>query len=218
MTTLPATSTVDDLVEPPASTAQVDLVAVPATEGTSAPEQHDARSVPTVERRWNKKLGIACVIMVALCGTWAFWPLAQPPTANQELPTAPMMVASADRPRPLDLAAFQAPLWVAPIPPPAPPPPPPPPPPLKLQLIAITTGEDGSHNARAALIFDPDQNKLFTLTVGQTIGGRTVTKITESGVDVHDSAGTRQLSLKSDRSPQREPVPAAAKDPGEATP
>ena len=110
-------------------------------------------------------------------------PQVSDPTANQ--------VSSR---RPLDLAAFRTPIWVVPPPPPAPPAPPPPPPPLKLQLIAITT--EGEQHVPAALVYDPDQDKLLAIHAGDTIGGRKVEKITLDKVHIRDSAGERVLALR----------------------
>jgi hypothetical protein len=96
------------------------------------------------------------------------------------------------------LAAFRTPLWVAPPPPPAPPAPAPPPPPLKLQLIAIVA-DTADSNEHAALVYDPDQDKLLTLHRGDAIGGRRIEQVTSQSVQIRDAAGMRTLSLRSDQ-------------------
>lgn len=184
---------------------------VHAADGGDVDERARVREHPTP--RLSRTLVLACSGMIALTAAWGFWPQSRvEPTEPQPHLTA-TLVASIAQSRPLDLAAFQAPLWVAPIPPPAPPAPPPPappPPPLKLQLIAITTGEEAgggtAANTFTALIYDPDQGKLFTLSAGQVITGRTIVRITESLVELREeSAGradglVRTLSLKSEAS------------------
>src|SRR5690606_12458995 len=74
--------------------------------------------------------GIGCAMALGAGAFWALRPLGEP-----EAPSAALAVETDGRvaaapPPPLDLAAFNAPLWVAapePPPPAAPPPPPPPP-------------------------------------------------------------------------------------------
>lgn len=172
----------------------------------TAPREADAVpvSVTVPTRRLSRQLAGCCIGMMALCAAWAIWPQAK--TTSTQPKSISTMVASTERARPLDLAAFQAPLWVAPIPPPTPPPPPPPPPPLKLQLIAITSSARDGQGELAALIYDPDLSKLFTLTAGQVIGGRTIVRVTESSVELRSSAGSQQLSLRASGTPARESV------------
>lgn len=138
----------------------------------------------------------ACAAAVAVMGVFAFWPLRaseQPKPPYPKLLTATSPNISA----PVDLQAFRAPLWVVPPPPPPPPAPPPPPPPLKLQLVAITSAGGGAAS-RAALVYDPDQDKLLTLHVGDSVSGRKIEKITSERVHVRDTGGERILSLRSD--------------------
>ena len=145
------------------------------------------------------RLRVACGSAVAVCLAWALWPLgsttaAPPVAAGESAATTSLALA------PLDLVAFNAPLWVIPAPPPAPPAPPPPPPPLKLQLIAIVaeqTGVGGSERP-AALLYDPDQDKLFTVHEGDTLQGRRIEKVTDARVHIRDQSGERILSLRSD--------------------
>ena len=160
-------------------------------------------SVCSRARAISRPMWLSCIGCVAIVGTWAFWPLGDSNSTvpNTTLATDPAKSSSppSQAPQPLQLAAFQTPLWVAPIPPPAPPTPPPPPPPLKLQLIAITSGPSEHPEARGALIFDPDQSKLLTVSVGDRIGSRTVLRITDAMVELDDAQGSRQLALKGER-------------------
>lgn len=135
------------------------------------------------------------IILLTSATAYALWPLGSAaPSAPESLPDAAPRAPA--KPRALDLAAFRAPLWVAPIPPPPPPAPPPPPPPLKLQLIAISS--DPAHATFSATIFDPDSNKLLTLSQGQSIDGRTISRISAGSIDLKDARGTRTLALRPD--------------------
>lgn len=141
--------------------------------------------------------------MAAACVAWAFWPLRAAVLPSSLKPLAPSSAMTPRKANPLELAAFRAPLWVAPPPPPAPPTPSAPPPPLKLQLIAIIAGpNDGSSSdldrTRAALLYDPDQDKLITVHQGETLNGRTIERITENDVRIRDGAGARTLALRAD--------------------
>ncbi len=119
---------------------------------------------------------------------------------------------------PLDLKAFDAPLWklppkpveVAAVPPPAPPAPPPP---LKLQLVGILTEPSAENSgatllpARAAL-FDPDSNKIYTVPVGGAVLRYRVKSITSEFVELVDAQlpNLPPYSLKM-RSSEFEPTP-----------
>ena len=180
---------------------------------------HDRLVSSTGTGHWATSAALTA--MALGIGVWALWPLG--PTHAAADTEASKIVASGaassalrvfDLSKPLDLAAFRTPLWVSPPPPPIPPQPPPPPPPLKLQLIAIVEGDAGhgaiSPTPRSALIYDPDQDKLLSLTEGQSVQGRTVERISATGVDIKDQNGTRSLSLKSD--PPREGAAVMAAD------
>jgi hypothetical protein len=156
---------------------------------TDAEPISDRRAAPPAMR--SRPLRAGCAICAIGSLTWAFWPL--------------RATVLAIPPKPLDLAAFRTPLWVAPPPPPAPPAPQPPPPPFRLQLIAIisdagaTKGGSAASNSvgvRAALLYDPDQDKLFTVHQGETLNGRTIERITEKDVLIRDGAGARTLALR----------------------
>ncbi len=136
---------------------------------------------------------------VALLGSclWAFWPLGPSRLGVPEIGVAAEAPAEPASPV-LDVAAFNAPLWVAPPTQPPPPPAPsvvatpPPPPPLKWQLLAIVREGD----AYKALVYDPDADKVLTLAEGDHAGPRRVARITPTSVDVRDGAGVRTLALR----------------------
>lgn len=85
---------------------------------------------------------------------------------------------------PLDLAVFDAPLWVASPEPPKPPKPPVPEvaPPLRLRLVGIEVDQAGS----TALLFDPDAAMIVRAAIGDTVGrgaaGQTVRSIDAAAV------------------------------------
>lgn len=161
-----------------------------------------AASTPA-SRRLTPLRGV-CGGAIALCAAWAMWPLG--PSAATATPSRPSATEHDSKTTslvmaPLDLVAFKAPLWVIPPPPPAPPPPPPPPPPLKLQLVAIVTESAGLGKSEraAALLYDPDQDKLLTVHEGETLQGRKVERITDARVHIRDASGERVLSLRADQ-------------------
>jgi hypothetical protein len=52
------------------------------------------------------------------------------------------------------------------------------------------------HGTYEAVLFDPDTDKLYSVREGDSMGTRTVERVSASGVDLRDSAGTRTLALK----------------------
>jgi hypothetical protein len=129
---------------------------------------------------------------VTACGVWAFAPLEHPRVEVPALPAAAPQ--EAPERRPIELAAFRAPLWVAP---PAPPPParpepaPPPPPPLKFQLLAIVREAE----MLKAVLYDPDTDRLLVVAEGEPLGARRVERVHPTTVDIRDDRGIRTLSL-----------------------
>jgi hypothetical protein len=142
-------------------------------------------------RRGVLPVVIAGGAVVAL-SIWALRPLPridvgepEPARAVPEQPAPPQLA--------LDLAAFRAPLWVAP-----PPPPPPaptiaaaPPPPLKLQLVAVLREPEGYR----AVLYDPDADKLIFASEGQALGTRTIETVTRSDVKIRTGQALQTLSL-----------------------
>jgi hypothetical protein len=170
------------------------LVGEPLAVATDA-GQISSRSV--VPLTGSIRLRIVCAAMLLGCAVWACWPLGGAGALPTIKPFKPDTNVKLVAKKSLDLAAFRAPLWVVPPPPPAPPGPPALPPPLKLQLIAIISPDE--HNpARAALLYDPDQDKLLTVHEGESLQGRRIEKITEARVHIRDSAGERILALRAD--------------------
>lgn len=153
---------------------------------------------------------VVCAAFIAAVGAWSFWPLGGivDPSANPAVLPNPAAKPTTSSPPELRIAAFSAPLWVAPPAPPpapAPKPEPPPPPPLRLQLLAVVN-QDGAYEA---VLFDPDADKLYTVREGGTLGSRTVERVDATGVDLKDDAGTRTLALKSDGVQARDQVKGA---------
>ncbi|MGH7245261.1 MAG: hypothetical protein ACREJD_17750 [Phycisphaerales bacterium] len=88
----------------------------------------------------------------------------------------------------LDLALFNAPLWVAPPKPAEPEMPPPPivPPPLRLQLVGVELDQTRPR----ALLFDPDAAAIVHVAVGEVAKGFVVRSIDDAAV-VLESADRR---------------------------
>jgi hypothetical protein len=132
-------------------------------------------------------------LCVAVCGVWAFLPLepagVDVPEIAQDSGAAPQAA-----PLSLDLAAFNAPLWVAPPPPKVAEaiPPAPPLPPLRWQLLAIVREDAGFK----ALVYDPDTDKLLVLGEGDQSGPRRIARVSPTSTDVRDGAGVRTLALR----------------------
>lgn len=136
----------------------------------------------------------------ALAAWWAFRPLPMPRLeASFSAPTPEESVPRLQRPA-VDLAAFSAPLWVAPPAPPATPPitdPPKPLPPLRVQVLAIVVdAEDIGHEPEfSVLIYDPDADRVLSLRSGDQVAGRTIARITRSTVEFRERDRTRTMAL-----------------------
>lgn len=157
---------------------------VPASESADDPGARQGRRI----------IGhVLTLVCIAACGVWAFMPLGP---AQVEVPQISPAAAAAGQPTPaaLDLAAFNAPLWVAPAAP-SPPPPAvaeaPPPPPLKWQLLAIVREDMGYR----ALVYDPDSDRLLVLREGDETGPRRVERVTATTLDVRNEGGVSVRSL-----------------------
>jgi hypothetical protein len=151
-------------------------------------------------------VGAACV-----CAAWAVWPLSRQAILPFERP-APPSESSAPHLEapPLNLAAFDAPLWREPVlaaaepVPPSAPPPPPPPPPLKLQLLGIVGEPSGDTITYRAALYDPDSDRIIVVTSGDTVAGRTVTTVEAGSVALALGTTTHTLLLRPDRPPAAE--------------
>ena len=172
--------------------------------------------------------GVAIVAAVLAAATWSLWPLDTPGVMPSSLSSEASSLAGADADAlarddaspeqtlpELDLAAYCAPIWVAPPPPPTPPPPPPPQPPkppLRLQLIAIIeepasiVGTAGSNTTitRAALCYDPERDAMVTIRDGQRApaagepawGGRTgIARVTRTSLTLGEGPHSSTLTL-----------------------
>ncbi len=158
--------------------------------------------------RIARSLTIFGTALFASLSWWAFKPLATNPSSlpsTNDLSLANPLSESGTSPAgpsssaslALDLAAFRAPLWVAPPAPPPPPAPVPtkPPPPLKWQLLAIEHDERGD----SALLYDPDADTLLRFRPGESLGDRAIEKITTASVEIRDAGTVRTLALRPDR-------------------
>lgn len=143
----------------------------------------------------GSRRGVALAGLGALAAGSALW--AMSPLAPPEFPSPPTPhpePAVSAEPVGVDVAAFRAPLWVAPPPPPVPEPAPPPPPPLRLELLAIVAGA-GEYRA---VLYDQEADKLLVVAPGQTLGPRTVAAITARDLVIQGSEGARTLSLEAE--------------------
>lgn len=139
----------------------------------------------------------------ALAAVWAFLPVSLPVRTDTE---ATVDVAPVD-PRmhqlpPLNLAAFDAPVWVVP-PAPEPPvvaaPPPPPPPPLKLQLLGVSVEQTVDGPVYRAVLYDPDVDAIHVVAAGESVAGRRVTRVTSSDVSIALGDSHATLALRPDQ-------------------
>jgi len=155
---------------------------------------------PVAPARASAVHAVVAMAILGALGWWAFKPL--PQVTIEPIPhrAAPATMPGTDEPTrlALDLAAFQAPLWIAPPAPPAPAPTPkpePPPPPLRLQILAIVRNSDDEQGDRA-LLYDPDTDKPIWVRGGQVIGSRTVERVSSDSVRIRDGTRLRTLALR----------------------
>ncbi|MCC6284910.1 MAG: hypothetical protein IT439_06340 [Phycisphaerales bacterium] len=125
---------------------------------------------------------------------WACWPL--PPARSAELAGADAASPAPEPALELDRAPFAAPIWVeppAPPPPPAPEPEPPAPTAPNIQFLGIATEE----GRRCALVFDEAADRISTVREGDPVAGCTITRISESRLEVrNDQGNTFTFELK----------------------
>jgi len=53
--------------------------------------------------------------------------------------------------------------------------------------------QDGVYEA---VLFDPEADKLYTVRQGESLGARTVERVSATGVDLRDTSGLRTLALR----------------------
>ncbi|CAG0985503.1 hypothetical protein PHYC_02000 [Phycisphaerales bacterium] len=154
----------------------------------------------TLARR-TKAIVAALSAGTMACGVFAVWPLSPieiGTTANLEREpendiAPPLLHASSQALPPFDVAAFDAPVWLAPPTPiaettaastPAPP--------LRLQLLGIVSDRGAYH----AVIYDPDADRVVVVSGGDTLAGRTIDRIGPDSVAIRDDSGVRTLALR----------------------
>lgn len=147
-----------------------------------------ARRVPSL---WPHV--VVCVLALTGSIAWAMWPSreTQLPGAPVELLTPANETNGAPTGVALDQSAFHSPIWVTPPAPPPEPRPTAPPPPTKLQLLALST-ENG---VAKALLYDPDSDRVVSVSVGDKVSRAEVEDITSDRVVIADAAGRHHLWL-----------------------
>lgn len=147
---------------------------------------------------------LVCGLLGVVVGAWSLWPF---PEAGLNLhavaspPPPPPLAPSAETVGQFNLAAFDAAAFVfasepeqakalAPIEPP-------PPPVLKLQLLAVAAGDAGE--GFLASLYNPEDDKVRSAGVGETVGGWHIEGATMQGVRFRQGATTQALVLRSDR-------------------
>jgi hypothetical protein len=145
-------------------------------------------------RRSTVRTVCVCGGAVVAASAWALWP---PSTPQVDTPSLAFLVEPVEPPKlpPLDVRAFDTPVWTiaAALQPSVPAPPTlPPPPPLKLQLIGILKGGQDYK----AVLYDPDSNKLFVVATGGEAQGHKVDRVTADAIAIGDGALIRTLALK----------------------
>ncbi|MDP1661044.1 MAG: hypothetical protein Q8L55_03935 [Phycisphaerales bacterium] len=139
-------------------------------------------------QRWVWVAAAALPLLV-----WALWPIGERDLPSGPAP-APVARAGASQRLPLQIAAFDAPIWTLDPPLPAPSTPPPP---LRLQLVGMVRDSGaGTGGVLKAVIYDPDADGLVVVAEGARVGPRTVTRIDATGVTLTDATGTRRLLME----------------------
>lgn len=145
------------------------------------------------------RLRIAATSIVGAVGmlvsaSWALRFVA-PPVAT--LPTlAPVVSDESADPvaATVDRAAYEVALW---NPPPPPPPPPVPPAPeriesLRLELVGIVVTEGQT----IAAIYDPTDDRIHLVRDGESIGTRSIVRVTSTFAEIQDGRRTHRLALR----------------------
>lgn len=148
--------------------------------------------------RWSGRVGVGAW---ALTAVWAFWPVSLPvPIDTEATPAAAQSGPSLQSPLLLDLAAFDAPVWVLPPAPEAPvvAAPPPPPPPFKLQLLGVSVEVTPNGPVYRAVLYDPDSDAIRVVAAGESVAGRQVTSVTSCEVSLLLGNSHAKLALRPD--------------------
>jgi hypothetical protein len=153
-----------------------------------------SRRATVMVARWTGAVAVGMAV-------WALWPMqsmgpigpmgpmgpetteANRPSGSKPTTESSSSASSSKAAAPLNLAAFNAPLWVnPPVPAAAKPETPPPPPAMRAQLIAITHSTDPTNSGHRAIFYDEEKDALITVTVGDTIVGRRVVAVDAQSV------------------------------------
>ncbi|HYE63787.1 MAG TPA: hypothetical protein VD997_17480 [Phycisphaerales bacterium] len=143
-------------------------------------------------RRSTRRVALLAGLAILVAAGWALY---LPTLDAPESPTLASAAAPAETPAPpLELAAFQTPVWTVaePIKEAAAPPPPAPTPPLKVQLIGILKEGD----SYKAVLYDPETNKVQVVAAGEDVQGRKVARIAADIVSIQNGRGMQMLTLK----------------------
>lgn len=138
------------------------------------------------------------------------------PTVPREGPVPTSNTSEPPSITPLNLASFDAPVWLTRLeaPPPAPIPeakPTPPAPPPRLELVGIerSQNDDGTPVFRAVL-YDLDAKRILVVKAGDRLerSARTIATVTPTALTITDGASTHTLALKA---PPPMPPPSSSK-------
>ena len=144
-------------------------------------------------RQRTRKVAIVGAVAVI---SGAAWVLLAPAAKPISAPTFDLAAKEdATTQPPLEIVAFQTPVWTIALPEApkeAAAPPPPPPPPLKVQLIGIMKEGD----LYKAVLYDPDTNKVRVVETGDDVQGRRVELVAMDNVRIRNGASTQTLVLK----------------------
>lgn len=156
-------------------------------------------------RRRSVATAMIAVPLLALSAAWALRPLHQKESAPPRILPPPPDAPEAPAAPALNIAAFDAQLWCVPPPPmvKAPEPPPPPEVPLRLKLIGIMHEEREGAAIDLAVLYDADSNRLLFAECGQKLGRHTVTRISESGVELTTGRARQTLLLDERTKPSK---------------
>lgn len=170
------------------------------------------RSASDPVRIWQlRAIGVWLVALGGI-GALAAWPRtlgAERLESSQEalLVHGAPKVGVAESPLPLDMRVFQAAVWNPPKVPvpvraaveatPNPPPPPPAPPPGPMPVLLAIMQEDASDPAsRAALLYDPAEDRILVARVGDRVLGRAVVSVERQHAELTGERGVVRLTLE----------------------
>ena len=157
----------------------------------------------TIERHRLVRAAVLWSLLVAVSAVPLLIPRVSPTVPH----VGPVPATNSSEPpsiTPLNLASFDAPVWLTRLeaPPPAPIPevrPAPPAPPPRLELVGIerTKNDDGTPVYRAVL-YDLDAKRILVVKAGDRLekSARTIATVTPTALTITDGASTHTLALK----------------------